>query len=145
METTMEMYGGKVYGVEVSHYGREHGYLDYYTLSKILGDVILNNNLMTFDGLEWELVSGEDVYGCDVDGEPCDIESDECYNIYPINVYQTYIISESGYQFLNRYTDEIVYYNEELDLYLWGITHFGTSWDYVLTDIKVKERDEACL
>lgn len=125
METTMEMYGGKVYGVEVSHYGREHGYLDYYTLSKILGDVILNNNLMTIDGLEWELVSGEDSYGCDV--------------------YQTYIISESGYQFLNRYTDEIVYYNEELDLYLWGITHFGTSWDYVLTDIKVKERDEACL
>lgn len=125
METTMEMYGGKVYGVEVSHYGREHGYLDYYTLSKILGDVILNNNLMTIDGLEWELVSGEDSYGCDV--------------------YQTYIISESGYQFLNRYTDEIVYYNEGLDLYLWGITHFGTSWDYVLTDIKVKERDEACL
>ena len=125
METTMEMYGGKVYGVEVSHYGREHGYLDYYTLSKILGDVILNNNLMTIDGLEWELVSGEDSYGCDV--------------------YQTYIISESGYQFLNRYTDEIVYYNEELDLYLWGITHFGTSWDYVLTDIKVKERDESCL
>lgn len=125
METTMEMYGGKVYGVEVSHYGREHGYLDYYTLSKILGDVILNNNLMTIDGLEWELVSGEDSCGCDV--------------------YQTYIISESGYQFLNRYTDEIVYYNEELDLYLWGITHFGTSWDYVLTDIKVKERDEACL
>lgn len=121
METTMEMYGGKVYGVEVSHYGREHGYLDYYTLSKILGDVILNNNLMTFDGLEWELVSGEDSYGCDV--------------------YQTYIISESGYHFLNRYTDEIVYYNEELDLYLWGITHFGTSWDYVLTDIKVKERE----
>lgn len=125
METTMEMYGGKVYGVEVSHYGREHGYLDYYTLSKILGDVILNNNLMTIDGLEWELVSGENSYGCDI--------------------YQTYIISESGYQFLNRYTDEIVYYNEELDLYLWGITHFGTSWDYVLTDIKVKERDEACL
>lgn len=125
METTMEMYGGKVYGVEVSHYGREHGYLDYYTLSKILGDAILNNNLMTIDGLEWELVSGEDSYECDV--------------------YQTYIISESGYQFLNRYTDEIVYYNEELDLYLWGITHFGTSWDYVLTDIKVKERDEACL
>lgn len=125
METTMEMYGGKVYGVEVSHYGREHGYLDYYTLSKILGDAILNNNLMTIDGLEWELVSGEDSYGCDV--------------------YQTYIISEYGYQFLNRYTDEIVYYNEELDLYLWGITHFGTSWDYVLTDIKVKERDEACL
>lgn len=141
METTMEMYGGKIYGVEVSQYGREHGYLDYRTLARILEDVILNNNLMTLKGLEWELVSGEDSYGCDIDGEPCDIESDECCNIYPIDIYQTYIISETGYHFLNRYTDEIVYYNEELDLYLWGITHFGTSWDYVLTNIKIKERE----
>ena len=31
---------------------------------------------------------------------------------------------------------EIVYYSEELDLYIWGVTHYGTSWDYVLTDIK---------
>ena len=35
-------------------------------------------------------------------------------------------------------TDEIVYYNEELDMYVWGITHYGTSWDYVLTDIAIK-------
>lgn len=36
--------------------------------------------------------------------------------------------------------DEYVIYNEKLDIYVWAITHFGTSWDYVLTDIKlVKE------
>ena len=142
METTMEMYGGKVYGVEVSHYGREHGYLDYYTLSKILGDAILNNSLFNIkDCGEWELVSGHDYYCIDSEGNYCDEDSDDLAELIYYDIYQTYIISETGYQFLNRYTDEIVYYNEEMDVYLWGITHFGTSWDYVLTDIKVKERE----
>ena len=25
------------------------------------------------------------------------------------------------------------------DLYIWGVTHWGTSWDYVLTDIRYNE------
>lgn len=53
------------------------------------------------------------------------------------DIYQYYIISENGYRILSEYTNEIVYYNEELDIYIWGITHYGTSWDYVLTDIKI--------
>ena len=36
-----------------------------------------------------------------------------------------------------RETNEIVFYSEDLDMYLWGVTHYGTSWDYVLTDIKI--------
>jgi len=27
--------------------------------------------------------------------------------------------------------EEPVFYDAELGLYVWGITHFGTSWDYV--------------
>ena len=30
-----------------------------------------------------------------------------------------------------EHTDEPVFYDAELGLYVWGITHFGTSWDYV--------------
>ena len=41
--------------------------------------------------------------------------------------------------FLRDYTDEIIYYHEDLDMYVWGVTHFGTAWDYVLTDIKLVE------
>lgn len=40
---------------------------------------------------------------------------DEYYEIY-----QYYIISEYGYQFLADHTDEIVFYNERLDVYIWG-------------------------
>ena len=114
-----EVFNGKVCGVEVSDYGLENGYLDYRALARIVGDLILNNTIYSATNPEdWELVSGDDCCG-----------EDEYYDIY-----QHYIISETGYDFLREFTDELVYYNNELDVYLWGITHFGTSWDYVLTE-----------
>ena len=122
MEKQLRMYDGKVFGETVSGYGVENGYLDYRTLAKIIGDCILNNYIYEYAGYEkWELVCGEE-----------ENEEGEYYEIY-----QYYIITEYGYRFLKRYTDEIVFYHEDLDMYLWGITHFGTSWDYVLTDLKL--------
>ena len=53
---------------------------------------------------------------------------------YEPDVYQWYIVSDAGARILEE-INEIVYYCEELDMYLWGVTHYGTSWDYVLTDI----------
>ena len=122
MERTMKLYGNTVYGEKVSDYGLENGYLDYYTLSKIVGSSILNNDVFMKFGYEnWTLENG--------------LEEDEDGNY--LEVYQYYIITDSGARFLSDFTDELVFYNEELDMYLWGITHFGTSWDYVLTDIKL--------
>lgn len=122
-EKEITLYNGRAYGQKVSDYGLENGYLDYHTLSKIVGDCILNNNVFQYTGYEnWELDSG--------------VEENE-YGDY-VDIYQYYIITHSGAQFLKEFTDEIVYYHEGLDMYLWGITHFGTSWDYVLTDIKLR-------
>ena len=44
-------------------------------------------------------------------------------------IFQFYIISDPG--FLLEHTNEIVFYDSELDLYVWGITHFGTAWSGV--------------
>lgn len=57
------------------------------------------------------------------------------------DIYQYYIISASGADILQSYTNEIVYYIEQLDMYIWGVTHWGTSWDYVLTDIKIETEE----
>lgn len=51
------------------------------------------------------------------------------------DIYQYYIVSDNGAKILKE-INEIVFYNEELDIYVWGVTHYGTSWSYVLTDIK---------
>lgn len=44
-------------------------------------------------------------------------------------IYQWYIVQDPS--FLMGHTDEPVFYDMELGLYVWGITHFGTSWDCV--------------
>ena len=44
-------------------------------------------------------------------------------------IFQWYIVQNPD--FLMEHTNELVFYDTELDLYIWGITHFGTSWDYV--------------
>lgn len=121
MRKEIELHGDSVWGEKVSDYGLEHGYLDYRTLARLIEDCILNNTIFA-EVDDWELVSGEDYN-----------EEDD----YHYDIYQTYIISEYGRRLLSEYTNEIVYYSATLDIYLWGITHFGTSWDYVLTDVKL--------
>lgn len=112
------------FGNEISKYGVEHGYVDYRTLAKSF-DCILNNDIMS-------VLENKGFYFEEVNGNSYDEENDSY-----IDIYQYYIITESGYRILSEYTNEIVYYNEELDIYIWCITHYGTSWDYVLTDIKI--------
>lgn len=59
----------------------------------------------------------------------------------PPEIYQYYIISGYGADILQDFTNENVFYNDFLDMYVWGVCHFGTAWDYVLTDIPVKVED----
>lgn len=118
----MFVHGKYFYGNEVSEYGQEHGYVDYATLSKAF-DAVLNNDIMqkTYDIGYWEQESGF-------------FDDEEEQDYYP-EIYQYYIVSDNGARILKE-INEVVFYNEELDMYIWGVTHFGTSWDYVLTDIK---------
>ena len=55
----------------------------------------------------------------------------------PREILQYYIISDSLAELLQDCTDEIVFYIDVFDIYVWGVTHCGTSWDYVLTDIEL--------
>lgn len=58
-----------------------------------------------------------------------------------LEVYQYYIITDNLAKRLIE-INEIVYYHEKLDIYVLGVTHFGTSWHYVLTDLKLLELDD---
>lgn len=75
----------------------------------------------------------------ELENEIDDLENSEHY----LEIYQYFIISEQGASILEEYTNEIVYYNEALDLYVWGVTRYGTSWDYVLTDIPCERSKKA--
>lgn len=56
--------------------------------------------------------------------------------------YDYFIISATGADILKYWTNEYVIYSEKLDLYVWGVDHYGTSWDYVLTEIEFKDEEE---
>lgn len=117
MGKQIEMYNGKVFGKEVSSYGLEKGYLDYQTLGQIVGDAIFNGTVRYRTAEDWEVVAG--------DGDQ--------------EVMSDYMISKQGYNFLAEYTDELVFYNEHLDIYIWGVCHWGTAWSHVLTNVKLVE------
>lgn len=151
------------YGNAISEYGLEHGRVDYATLAKCF-DAVLNNNIMdlTYDIGSWEQVSGivdnsEEIEELEVkryeleeenENSPSQILENE---INAINeqieeleseqydeseVFHWFIVDNWGARLLQE-INEIVYYNEKLDMYLWGVTHHGTSWDHVLTNIKI--------
>ena len=101
------------YGREVSQYGKEHHRVDYATLYSTFNHILCNEILLQG---EWDLVNGQ----LDEDDE----------------VFQTYIIDPQGAYILREYTNDPVWYNEGLNLYVSGVTHWGTNWSYVLTDIK---------
>ena len=122
-EKSVRMYDGKVFGIEVSAYAKEKGYLDYRTLAKALEDVILNNSIRdkTLGVIgEWEIVAGE----------------------FDQAVLQDFIISRYGFEMLKEYTNELVFYNEELNVYIWAVTHWGTGWAYELTDVRLEDMDQ---
>lgn len=51
-------------------------------------------------------------------------------------IFQWYLISPSDAEYIKNHTDELIFYSDVLDEYVWGITHFGTSWDCVELDFK---------
>lgn len=151
------------YGNVISEYGLEHGRVDYATLSKCF-DAVLNNDIMslTYDIGSWEQVSGiidntdeieeleekRDELEEQNENSPSQILENEINEINEQieelereqddepEVFQWFIVDNWGARLLQK-INEIVYYNEKLDMYLWGVTHCGTSWDYVLTNIKI--------
>lgn len=121
------------YGNEISEYGLKNGYVDYKTLAKSFDAVLCNDiTKLFFATVNNKYNEVEVVNGCDYD------EENDSYT----DIYQYFIIDNNGYEILKELTDEIVYYVPVLDIYVWGVTHCGTAWNYVLTDIKIDLNSE---
>lgn len=81
--------------------------ITYKELAYKVGEMVMNNDIIRkIEG--FELYSGSDYN-----------EETEEYK----EVYQGYIINKSGADYLKDHTNEIVYHNDSLNMYIWGITH----------------------
>ena len=147
------------YGNKISEYGLQNNRVDYATLAKAF-DAVLNNSIMEelqnagfyfeqesgfidnseaieelqeqIDELEaMDEITEETQEQIDSLQEQIDeLENEETSG----EIYQYFIVSDNGARILEEY-NEIVFYCEAVDMYIWGVTHWGPSWDYVLTDI----------
>lgn len=98
---------------------------------------LLNNEIVPeleksgfyFDIFCGDLVEYHDENGNIITEE--EAEESENSGIYYKEIYQYYIISARDAERLADYTDEIVMYNERLDLYILCVTHCGTAWSGV--------------
>jgi len=50
-------------------------------------------------------------------------------------IYQTYHITRGGAEYLFNHTSELISYDEDLDAFLWHVSHFGTAWTHVHTTV----------
>lgn len=79
-------------------------------------NMILNNDIVS-------KASAAGFYFDPYCGSDYDEENDEY-----VEVYQYFIVSCSDAERLAEYTNELVIYNDELDLYILCVTHYGTPW-----------------
>ena len=110
--------------------------VNYMTLTDfIFADMVLCNNIEKYR-YNWDLELGEDY----------DEENEEYTDIY-----QYYIVEVDDWR-LEKYkeyleetnikSDLILWYDNELDIYILGINHCGTSWSYVPTNIEINKQEE---
>lgn len=106
-------------------------YVNYSALVNYLfTDMVLCNNIMNVN---------ENYSKCQL----------ECGNDENVDFYQYYIVNIDKWRFeqyvnyckVNQIEPLTVYYLDELDLYVLGVDHFGTAWDYVPTEIKIERKE----
>lgn len=173
MLSTLKLADTYFCGNQASDYAIENGYLDYATLAKAFDAVLNNSIMeMTADIGYWEQESGyidnsdeieeleskieelEELITEDsteeqdketsakIDEIREQIEELEEEQDEQPEIFQYFIVSDSGAEILKD-INEIIFYNSDLDMYIWGVTHYGTSWSYVLTDVKLNCGNDA--
>lgn len=53
-------------------------------------------------------------------------------------IFQWFLIDDNLADYLKRFTDEIIGFIDDLDIYCLGVTHWGTAWDYVGSELIIK-------
>lgn len=108
---------------KMGEYERKQGYASYRTLvNYYIGDIVLCNNIASidtsvYDNMDFDLI--------DEDGQEFDI-------------FQYYLCNLNEWEKANAINCGLkLSYSDMLDCDVLCVDHFGTSWDYVLTDVKL--------
>lgn len=112
---------------KLNEYEKKQGKISYKTLVRYLfTDMILCNNIEKVDNYLFDSVVCGEIY------------DEECGEY--TEIYQYFIVDFPNFalDFIEKYCKKevLLFYSDLLDLYILGVDHFGTGWDYVLTDFE---------
>lgn len=129
---------------EIGFWEQENGIIDnteeVEALKEEITDIENRLDFLTDEEIEETQMLQEEIDSIQEQIEELDEEQGRSYNQ---DIFQYFIVSNHGAEIIKQYTDDPLFYNETLDMYVWGVTHCGTSWDYVLTDVKLNCGQEA--
>lgn len=100
-------------------------------------DNLANRDIFLLD----YVYSGDPMYYINKEGDYIEEYEEGCEE-YIKEMYQYFIIDANGAERLKDFTNEIIFYIEEDDLYILGVTHLGTSWSCVPSNWKEEEQEE---
>lgn len=129
---------------EVGFWEQENGIIDNSeevdALKEEIADIENRLEFLTDEEIEEAQMLQEEIGSIQEQIEELEEEQERLYNQ---EIFQYYIVSYQGAEMIKQYTEDPLFYNETLDMYVWGITHYGTAWSYVLTDVKLNCKEEA--
>lgn len=129
---------------EVGFWEQENGIIDNSeevdALKEEITDIENRLEFLTDEEIEEAQMLQEEIGSIQEQIEELEEEQERLYNQ---EIFQYYIVSDQDAEMIKQYTEDPLFYNETLDMYVWGITHYGTAWSYVLTDVKLNCKEEA--
>lgn len=127
---------------KMGDYEKEQGYASYRTIvERFIGDIVLCNNIVNIDenigffesNIKYYNEKGEEITEDEYledDNAYSEEDTPEFYQYYLCNVGEW---EKEQLQKMGIYLD----YSNVLDCDVLCVDHWGTSWDYVLTDVKL--------
>lgn len=129
---------------EIGFWEQENGIIDNSeevdALKEEITDIENRLEFLTDEEIEEAQKLQEEINSIQEQIEELEEEQERSYNQ---EIFQYYIVSDQGAEMIKQYIEDPLFYNETLDMYVWGITHYGTAWGYVLTDVKLNCKEEA--
>lgn len=130
---------------KMGDYEKEQGFASYKTIvDYYIGDIVLCNNIANIDESVYENINLENIekYYNENDEEITEEEYYSNDNAYCDNsipeIYQYYLCNISKWEEKElKEMGIILSYSDKLECDVLCVDHWGTSWDYVLTNVKL--------
>lgn len=134
---------------KMGEYEKENKKASYKTIvERFIGDIVLCNNIVEIDDNIYDNMENGYYFINKETGEDATVEeytndTTGAIDVEYVEIYQYYLCNISDYEKEQALEAGLILsYSDMLECDVLCVDHFGTSWDYVLTDVELVENYE---